>query len=126
MSSATPFRLEAVVLLLGLSDEVAIDLTKSLNEISESLTVSREPLTELEQAARAGLVFCPPDPRLIEDLRRASKGVRVIAVSRLAEVCDWLDAMEAGAHDYCAAPFEPSQVRWLLESSLRYSQAAAA
>ena len=39
-------------------------------------------------------------------------------------VADWLDALEAGASDYCAAPFEPAQIRWVLQSHVRTFAAA--
>ena len=35
------------------------------------------------------------------------------------ETQEWLDALEAGAADYCAAPFEPVQLRWLLDAHMR-------
>ena len=47
-------------------------------------------------------------------------------VSRFPEVSEWLDAMDAGASDYCASPFEPAQVRWILESNLPRQYAAVA
>jgi DNA-binding response OmpR family regulator len=40
----------------------------------------------------------------------------VIVVSRLPETDEWLDALEAGAADYCAAPFEIIHLRWLFET----------
>lgn len=42
----------------------------------------------------------------------------VVVVSRLPEVNDWLDAIEAGAVDYCSAPIEREQLDWILESNL--------
>jgi len=36
-----------------------------------------------------------------------------------------LNVIEAGADDYCAAPFESHQLRWILDSTLSYSRAAA-
>lgn len=51
----------------------------------------------------------------------------MVVVSRVPEVNDWLDAMDAGAADYCAAPFEKEQLDWILESNLgRYKSAATA
>ncbi|MFN3326403.1 MAG: hypothetical protein ACK5AZ_23140 [Bryobacteraceae bacterium] len=34
--------------------------------------------------------------------------------------------IEAGAADYCAAPFEAVQIQWLLEANLSRTQASAA
>ncbi len=54
------------------------------------------------------------------------KGLRlpVVVVSRLPEVSEWLDALDAGAADYCAAPFEHQHMSWLIESALLASQQA--
>lgn len=50
----------------------------------------------------------------------------MVVVSRLPEVEGWLNALEAGAADYCAAPFEPAQLGWLLETNTRVRALAAA
>jgi PleD family two-component response regulator len=42
----------------------------------------------------------------------------------LPEVDDWLDAMEAGAADYCAEPIEKRQLDWILESNLERKRQA--
>jgi DNA-binding response OmpR family regulator len=49
-----------------------------------------------------------------------------VIVNRHPENSRWLDALELGAADYCGAPFEPVQMRWLLDSVLRRPTAAAA
>jgi DNA-binding NtrC family response regulator len=41
----------------------------------------------------------------------------VVVVSRLEEAEQYLLAMELGAHDYCVAPFEPAQLRWMLKTA---------
>jgi len=46
-------------------------------------------------------------------------GLPVVAVSRLPEVSAWLNALELGAADYCAPPFEPAQIHWILQSALK-------
>ena len=38
------------------------------------------------------------------------------SITRLPDVPRWLDALEAGARDYCGAPFECIQLRWILGS----------
>lgn len=79
-----------------------------------------------EQRHPADIVFCPASP----DLRLAAlarfRGLPVVVVSRLPEVEGWLDALEDGAADYCAAPFEPVQLRWLLDTHTRHRRAFAA
>lgn len=73
----------------------------------------------LAERVGANVIFCDSCPRhyrqLLAALRRKHLGMPVVVVSRLPEVSEWLDAMEAGAVDYCGAPFEPRQIRWLLE-----------
>jgi hypothetical protein len=53
---------------------------------------------------REALTFYPPRP--------------VIVTSRLPEMKSWISALEAGAADYCGAPFEATQVRWVLNTAL--------
>jgi len=48
----------------------------------------------------------------------------VVVVSRDAETANWVLALEAGAQDYCAPPFEPSHIRWILEAAARTRCAA--
>ncbi|HEY1207042.1 MAG: hypothetical protein ABSH46_22990 [Bryobacteraceae bacterium] len=72
----------------------------------------------------ADLVFCGTDRQqyetILENLRRRGHNVPVVVVSRLPETGDWLDAMDAGACDYCAAPFEPRLVQRIVENTLKY------
>jgi DNA-binding NtrC family response regulator len=50
----------------------------------------------------------------------------VVLVNRHPENSRWLDALELGAADYCGAPFEPTQLRWLVGSILGETGAATA
>ena len=38
----------------------------------------------------------------------------------------FMEAIEAGATDYCSAPFEPRQISWLMQSALGRARVAAA
>jgi DNA-binding response OmpR family regulator len=67
----------------------------------------------------ADVIFCGADVSVVSGLRNAKPEAQIVVVSRHPEVADWLDSIEAGASDYCAAPFESAQVRWILESTLR-------
>jgi DNA-binding NtrC family response regulator len=72
---------------------------------------------------RADLAFCPADRNrylaILDAVLREKPGFPVVVVSRIPEVSDWLDAIEAGASDYCAAPFESGDIQWLLEANLK-------
>jgi DNA-binding NtrC family response regulator len=124
-----PQAAQANVLLYGLDDSLASELTTALASLCEG--VSREEFSTALQCrslvpeAEVGLIFCGTKPQLVRELRLRYKSAPIIVVSRLAEAAEWLDALEAGASDYCAAPFETHQIRWILDSSLRYAQAAA-
>lgn len=53
-------------------------------------------------------------------------GLPVIVVTQNPMEKKWLDALEAGAADYCSAPFEPIQVRWILDAVLKHVAAPIA
>ena len=62
-----------------------------------------------------------PDYReVVGRLTALRPGLRVVLVNRLPENARWLDALELGAADYCGAPFESLQMRWLVDSVLRH------
>jgi DNA-binding response OmpR family regulator len=107
------------VLLAGLEPELAQELHLYLEskglEVQESEKLAGNPHVDL--------VFCETHHPGLHDLLRAV-GSPVIVVSRVPEVNDWLDAMDAGAADYCAAPFEKDQLDWILESNLGGNTAA--
>ncbi|HWB95481.1 MAG TPA: hypothetical protein VG672_02230 [Bryobacteraceae bacterium] len=67
-------------------------------------------------------MFCSgDDPRFRDALRTVRfqrPSLPFVVATRLPEVKAWLDALDAGASDYCAAPFEPAQIRWIMESVL--------
>lgn len=78
-------------------------------------------------AEPADIVFCPSARPVLRQALALFPHTPVVVVSRLPEVEGWLDALEEGAADYCAPPFEAVQIRWLLEThaGARGSMAAA-
>ena len=105
----------AKILLLGLDCALAEELSTVLRELGHSVT----------QAAPGEPAGFLPDADLIfagnEDFQEALSfypARPVIVTSRLPEVKAWITALEAGATDYCGAPFEPTQVRWVLNTAL--------
>jgi hypothetical protein len=105
-------------LLFGLSEDLAGELLKPLAPLCRE--VSSVPADVAAPAIPpANIIFCGTDVKVVSGLRTARPEASIVVVSRHPEVSDWLDSIEAGAADYCAAPFESSQVRWILESSLR-------
>ena len=109
-------------LLLGLSEDLAGELFAPL----KSCQVKVEATDRLHDVAKssADIIFCGANVNLVSKLRSVKPDVSIVVVSRLPEVSDWLDSIEAGATDYCAAPFENAQVKWIVESSMRAASMA--
>jgi DNA-binding NtrC family response regulator len=114
------------VLLAGIEPVLAQELNSYLS--SRGLDVHETECLEAKtEEPNFDLVFCETHHPGLHQLLRAVTSP-VVVVSRVPEVNDWLDAMDAGAADYCAAPFEKEQLDWILESNLggRRPTAAAA
>ena len=80
----------------------------------------------LAERLHADVIFCNSEPRryraLLNEMKRRELRLQVVVVSRIPEVSEWLDALDAGAADYCAAPFEHQHMSWLIASALLASQ----
>lgn len=63
---------------------------------------------------------CPDYAAVLARIVRDWPGLPVVVVTRLPETEKWLAALEAGAADYCAAPFERIQVRWIVSAVLAH------
>ena len=120
------------VMLLGLDADLEADLGRVLS--AQGCAVHFAPFLSASQCVSliagldACLVFCAAEPAcyplLLEVLRQKRPGFPVVVVSRSPEAAEWLRALEAGASDYCAPPFEFTPIRWSLEKTLKTSQAA--
>lgn len=109
------------VALLGLPEDLGNQLTRVLLE--ESHQVSRKRfISDLRRLPVPSAVFISGDNpeyrRTISLVRENHPNLPVIAVTRQSDTWHWLDALDAGAADYCGAPFERIQLRWILESIL--------
>lgn len=123
----------ATVVLFGLETSLAAELGGVLEGQNQKVYVepfvsAAESLRVVEMV-RADLVFCTSGRdrymSLLEAVGREKPDLPVVIVSRTPEVSEWLDAIEAGASDYCAAPFEASQIKWILDSTLKHGSSAA-
>lgn len=114
------------VLLAGIEPMLAQELHKYLSSrgIDVHETTCLESRTTTKNQTPFDLVFCETHHPGLHALLKAVDSP-VVVVSRVPEVNDWLDAMDAGAADYCAAPFEREQLDWILESNLGQQQVAA-
>jgi DNA-binding NtrC family response regulator len=113
----------AKILLFGLEYAVAEELSSALQQVGEGIaTATQDP--KLLQVGEFELVFAPAGQ--LTQVQERCPGVPVVVVSRVPEVSAWLDALEKGAADYCGAPFEARQIRWLLHSTMTQAHRRAA
>jgi ActR/RegA family two-component response regulator len=109
-------------LLFGLSDELTDELRKVLRLVCSNIQRLGRDRTTVESHAvadsRADIIFCTADVNVVSELRKAKPDACIVVVSRYPEVSGWLDAIEAGATDYCAPPFETAQVKWIVETAM--------
>jgi len=111
----------ANVLLIGVEETSAA-------QISCALAVERHRIEQkpgnigVRDLIGADIVFAGGEPSqylpLLRLVRRQRPALPVVVVTRIPETTAWLDALEAGATDYCSSPFESRQIRWLMESAL--------
>jgi DNA-binding NtrC family response regulator len=104
-------------LLFGLTEELAGELQQPLTDFCQIHSESH--CMKAVAASPAQIIFCGADIRTVTKLRETKPQASIVVVSRHPEVSDWLDSIEAGATDYCAAPFETAQMKWILETSMR-------
>jgi len=67
------------------------------------------------ETPRADIVFCGGDPLVIRRARSAAPETPIVAITTGDHPGSCLDALEAGAADYCSQPFAFTQIEWLLE-----------
>jgi DNA-binding NtrC family response regulator len=98
------------------------------SQLAFHLSSSTSECLALAKRLHADGVFCSSEPGECRKLLTRMKGkglhMPIVVVSRIPEVSEWLGAIEAGATDYCAAPFEQRDISWLLQSVLPASQHA--
>jgi len=117
-------------ILHELDESLAAQLRHAAFEPGQSFHAARSTSECLSLAERlhADVVFCNAEPRrylaLLTELKKRGLRLPVVVVSRIPEVSEWLDALDAGAADYCAAPFEHQHLSWLIASALLASQHA--
>jgi DNA-binding response OmpR family regulator len=119
----------ANVVFFGLTAAVAAALSDAISkfagDVHASTLANADECLDVARESGAEVIFCQPDAKLVADLRRHSPNAVIIAASRIPDTDVWLEVIEAGADDYCAAPFEPHQLRWIIESNLSLHSAAA-
>jgi DNA-binding NtrC family response regulator len=122
------------IMLFALDSALAAELAGALSFESRAFRLAPfEPTAEGVKAAvrsDAALVFCSADRQtytlLLNLIKQEGLELPVVVVSRHPETDEWLDAIEAGAADYCSPPFEAFQISWIIDNALKYRHSAAA
>lgn len=109
----------ARVALLGFPQDLASQLSRVL--LAEAHTVDHKHyIQDLAKRSRPSVVFVCADTPGFEDtiaaLKDAEPGLPFVVTTRMPDPSQWLNALDAGAADYCGAPFETVQVRWIMAS----------
>jgi DNA-binding response OmpR family regulator len=109
----------ARILILGLDESLAEQLGRILTN-QEHEVETGDGLDG--RAPRADVIFSGAEDgryrKVLADARRQRPEVPVVVVSGATDTVQWLDALDAGAADYCVAPFEQRQIRWILQTAL--------
>jgi DNA-binding response OmpR family regulator len=115
------------VALFALPEDLERPLAQVLREEAHKV-IRKLHLHDLRRGPKADALFLSADhPNFrgtLSQLRESHPELPVIAVTRVPETAHWLDALDAGATDYCGAPFERVQIRWILNSVVRTERQA--
>lgn len=113
------------IVIFGLADRLAQDSKNILagqgHDVFSSPFLPAGQAMSLIDQINADFVFCDADPDhylvLLEAIRSANSGLPLVVVSSQPDTHGWLKALEAGAADFCAPPFEPAALNWILASA---------
>lgn len=123
----------STIVLFGLADSAAAELVRGLSDQTRAVysfpcLAACDCLALIEEIG-ADLVFCAAEPEryapLLEAVKLKKPGLPIIVVSSYPETSEWLNALEGGASDYCAPPFEATQIQWVLETAFKSRPMAA-
>jgi DNA-binding response OmpR family regulator len=119
----------AKVFLTGIEEPIAKCIRRVL-AIENHQIEDRSSASPVGDFLDADIVFAGGGAKrylpLLLGIRQASPACPFVVVTRIPDTSEWLDALEAGATDYCAAPIEPRQIDWIMESALRRGRSATA
>jgi DNA-binding NtrC family response regulator len=119
----------AKIILIGVEQAAAGQICRVL-AVDRHHIEQRPPDISIGVLGDADIVFAGGDPThylpLLKRVRETRPTLPFVVVTRTAETKEWLDAIEAGATDYCSAPIEKRQLHWLMEATRNWPSAATA
>jgi DNA-binding NtrC family response regulator len=111
----------AKIVLIGLEQAETEQICRAFGDANHQIE-DQPPDVVIQKLLDADIVFAGGKPvhymSLLSRVRGARPTLPFIVVARIPDTREWLDALEAGATDYCSAPIETRQLQWLLESAL--------
>jgi DNA-binding response OmpR family regulator len=119
----------ANVFLIGLEQSTAAQISRSL-AVERHRIEQRPQNIAVHDLKDVDIVFAGGEPSqylsLLHRVREEKPHLPFVVVTRVPETTEWLNALEAGATDYCSSPFESRQLHWLMESALPRTRMAMA
>jgi DNA-binding NarL/FixJ family response regulator len=119
----------ANVFLVGLEQATAAQISRSLAVERHRIELKPQNIS-VRDLKDVDIVFAGGEPSqylsLLRRVREENPHLPFVVVTRVPETNEWLNALEAGATDYCSSPFESRQIHWLMESALPKSRVATA
>ena len=111
----------AKIVLVGLDQAVAGQICRALAVDNHKIELQPQDVL-VRELFDSDIVFAGGEPArymsLLRHVREARLTLPFVVVTRIPETKEWLDALEAGATDYCSEPIETRQLHWLMESAL--------
>jgi DNA-binding NtrC family response regulator len=119
----------ANIVTVGLDQGSAVLLDRALAPGQHQIE-HKPKTTSASELADADIVFANGEGKqylsLLQKSRVMFPSLPFVVVTRIPETSDWLDALEAGATDYCSMPFDARHMSWLMETAIPAHRVVAA
>lgn len=108
----------AKVILIGLGQIAAGQIRRALVVNGHQVTQYSHEDGVAPKVLAADIVFAGGEPSyylpLLRSVREARPTMPFIIVAQVPKTGEWIDGLEAGATDYCSAPFDARQLHWMM------------
>jgi DNA-binding NtrC family response regulator len=119
----------AKIITIGLDQTLAQQLGHALAPGQHQVSHKKKNLRS-DDLIHADLVFANGEAKqylpVLRMVREFHPTMPFVVVTRVPETSDWLDALEAGATDYCSSPFDAKHMKWLMETAMPEHRTATA
>jgi DNA-binding response OmpR family regulator len=119
----------AIIVTVGLDQTLAQQLARALSADQHQISHKQKNVLS-DDLIHADLIFANGERKqylpILRMIRETHPALPFVVVTRVPETSDWLDALEAGATDYCSSPFDSRHMSWLMETALPSQRAVVA